>query len=100
MNVNHCRENGILITHGQHSTVKNSHVWRNALSNEYGNGNGWASGLSAARNGVAYATIRTILYGRTGERAYLLMKQMRLLLKIILSTIIIQPTSISPIQPT
>jgi parallel beta-helix repeat protein len=58
MNVNNCRENGILITHGQHSIVQNCHVWRNALSNEYGNGNGWASGLSAARNGVAYSTIR------------------------------------------
>ena len=58
MYVHHCKENGILITHGQHSTVESSRVWRNVLSNEYGVGNGWSSGLSAARNGVSYAIIR------------------------------------------
>src|SRR5574341_126759 len=33
--VHHSRENGILINHGQHSTVENSRVWRNVLNNEY-----------------------------------------------------------------
>ncbi len=56
--VHHSRENGILINHGQHSKVENSRVWRNVLNNEYGQAEDWSSGLSAARNGVTYATIR------------------------------------------
>jgi hypothetical protein len=56
--VHHCKENGILITHGHHSRVENSRVWRNALANEYGQADDWSSGLSAARLGVSYATIR------------------------------------------
>ncbi len=58
MYVHHCKENGILITNGHHSTVENNFVWRNVLSNEYGLGDGWSSGLSAARNGVSYSIIR------------------------------------------
>ncbi len=54
----HCMENGILITHGQHSTVQNSQVWRAALANEFAKRDDWASGLSAGRQGVTYATIR------------------------------------------
>lgn len=54
----HNRENGILISRGHNSIVENSLVWRNALSNEYGQGDIWASGLTAARSGVSYATIR------------------------------------------
>jgi len=56
--VHHCMKAGIFITQGQHSTVQNSRVWRNSLINEYGQSDLWASGLSAARYGVAYATIR------------------------------------------
>jgi hypothetical protein len=54
----HNRENGILISHGHNSIVENSIVWRNALSNEFGQGGNHASGLSAARNGVSYVTMR------------------------------------------
>lgn len=56
--VHHCRLAGIMINHGQHSTVQNSRVWRASLVNEYGQSNTWATGLSAARDGVSYATIR------------------------------------------
>lgn len=56
--VHHSIKAGIIISYGQHSTVQNSRVWRNSLTNEYGQGNAWASGLSAARHGVAYTTIR------------------------------------------
>jgi hypothetical protein len=54
----HNKENGILISRGQYSIVENSRVWLNALTNEYGQANSWSSGLSAARYGVSYATIR------------------------------------------
>ncbi len=54
----HCKENGILITHGQHSTVQNSRVWQAALANEFAKNDDWASGLSAGRQGVSFATIR------------------------------------------
>ncbi len=54
----HCKENGILISGGQHSTVQNSRVWQAALANEFAKNDDWASGLSAGREGVAYATIR------------------------------------------
>ncbi len=50
---------GIMISAGNHSIVQNSRVWRAALDNENGAmSSGWGTGISAARNGVAYATIR------------------------------------------
>jgi hypothetical protein len=54
----HNKENGIIITRGHNSTVENCLVWRNALSNEYGSQGYWSSGLTAARNGVSYVTMR------------------------------------------
>jgi hypothetical protein len=66
--VHHTNENGILITQGSHSTVQNSRVWRASLSNEYAQGSGWSSALSAARQGVSYATIRNnIVWEGWGE---------------------------------
>lgn len=56
--VHHTNSVGILISHGQNSTVENSRVWRAAFSNEYGRASSWGSGLSAARQGVTNATIR------------------------------------------
>jgi hypothetical protein len=58
MYVHHCKSSGILVSHGSHSTVQNSRVWRNSFANEYGQASSWGSGLSVARSGVAYATIR------------------------------------------
>jgi hypothetical protein len=49
---------GIIISQGQHSTVQNSRIWKNSMANEYGKAGTWGSGLSAARLGVTYATIR------------------------------------------
>jgi hypothetical protein len=54
----HCKENGILITHGQYSTVENSRVWKAAMANEFAKRDDWASGLSTGRQGVTFATIR------------------------------------------
>ncbi len=68
MYVHHNRENGILVIHGSHSTVENNLVARNVLSNEYGQGDNWSTGLSAARDGVSYATIRhNIVWENWGE---------------------------------
>jgi len=61
MFVHHSQEQGIIVSYGQYSIVENSRIWRNAISNEYGQGGGYASGLSVIRNGVAYATIRNNL---------------------------------------
>jgi hypothetical protein len=64
----HNRENGILISGGHNSTVENCRVWRNVLSNEYGQQGFNSSGLSAARNGVSYATMRhNIVWENWGE---------------------------------
>ena len=57
MYVHHNLGPGIIIGDGHHSTVQNSYVWRSGLSNEYGQGS-YQTGLSAARGGVSYATIR------------------------------------------
>ncbi|MGZ3746705.1 MAG: right-handed parallel beta-helix repeat-containing protein, partial [Pseudobdellovibrionaceae bacterium] len=66
MNVHHSWENGIIIQ-GDYNTVEDSMVWQTARQNLNGAGNGWSSGLSAARNtssaalkpGItSYATIR------------------------------------------
>ena len=66
--VHHCKENGILINHGKYSIVENSRIWRNVLSNEYGVQGYWSTGLSAARSGVQYATIRhNIVWENWGE---------------------------------
>ena len=66
--VHHCTLAGIVINHGKHSTVQNSRVWRNSLINEYGHSNSWASGLSAARDGVSNVTIRkNIVWENWGE---------------------------------
>jgi hypothetical protein len=54
--VHHSKAVGIYVSKGQHSTVKNSRVWRNSLSNEYGNAGAWGSGLTAGRSGVSYVT--------------------------------------------
>jgi Right handed beta helix region len=68
LNVHHNKENGIVIIHGSHSTVENSLIWRNVLSNEYGKGGNWSTGLSAARDGVTYATIRNnVVWENWGE---------------------------------
>jgi len=68
MYVHHCMQNGILINHGSYSIAERNRVWRNAFSNEYGDGNGWSSGLSAARDGVSNATIRNnIVWENWGE---------------------------------
>jgi hypothetical protein len=56
--VHHNQQAGIFITNGHNSIVENSRIWRNSFYNEYGKGNGNASGISAARFGVTYATIR------------------------------------------
>jgi hypothetical protein len=57
--VHHTDSAGIMISEGQGSIVQNSRVWRAALDNEYGDMSiGWATGISAARNGVSYAIIR------------------------------------------
>jgi hypothetical protein len=58
MYVHHNRENGILIMSGHNSTVENCLVWRNAISNEYANQGYWSGGLTAARSGVSYVTLR------------------------------------------
>jgi hypothetical protein len=58
MFIHHNQSTGILITGGYSSTVEDSRIWRNALSNEYGGGNAWGTGISAARSGVSFATIR------------------------------------------
>lgn len=64
----HNKENGILISRGHYSSVKNSLIWRNALSNEFGQGNNHSSGLSAARNGVTHARIsHNIVWENWGE---------------------------------
>lgn len=55
--VHHSLQPGIIISHGQHSIVENSRIWRNSLVNE-GGGSAWSSGISAGRDGVAYVTIR------------------------------------------
>jgi hypothetical protein len=68
MYVHHCKENGIIINHGHDSIVQNSRIWRNVLSNEYGNQGFWSTGLSAARNGVQNAIIRkNIVWENWGE---------------------------------
>ena len=68
MYVHHCKENGILINHGNYSIIQNSRVWRNVLSNEFGVQGYWSTGLSAARAGVQYATIRhNIVWENWGE---------------------------------
>jgi len=56
--VHHCEYNGIFVSLGHDSTVENSRIWRTSLSNEYEQGNGWSSALSAARLGVTYTTLR------------------------------------------
>jgi hypothetical protein len=56
--VHHSQQVGIFITNGHNSIVENSRIWRNSFYSEYGKGNGNASGISAARFGVTYATIR------------------------------------------
>jgi hypothetical protein len=58
MYVHHGQENGILIYKGHNSIVENSHVWRNALTNEYGQGGTWSSGLTIAGEGGSYNTLR------------------------------------------
>jgi hypothetical protein len=55
--VHHGKGPGVIISHGYHSIVENSRIWRNGLINEYGQASS-STGLSAARNGVSFATIR------------------------------------------
>ncbi|MGZ3802782.1 MAG: right-handed parallel beta-helix repeat-containing protein [Pseudobdellovibrionaceae bacterium] len=56
MNVHHSWENGI-IAQGDYSTVEDSMVWQAARQNFNAAGNGWSSGLSAARNHSSAALI-------------------------------------------
>jgi len=66
--VHHCKYNGIFIFQGHNSMVENSRIWRTSLSNEYGQGNGWSSALSAARQGVSNVTIRNnVVWENWGE---------------------------------
>jgi len=66
MNVHHCRENGIIVR-GDYGIVEYSRIWQSANRNETPNGNGWASGLSAARH-PDYVTLRgNIVYNNWGE---------------------------------
>ena len=67
INSHHHTQNGILIT-GDYSTVQNSVVWSNCMSNfEEGSLDNWASGLSAAR-APNHAVIRNnVVYGNWGE---------------------------------
>jgi hypothetical protein len=67
MYVHHNLGPGIFISHGRYSIVQNSYVWKNGLSSEYGREDG-QTGLSAARDGVSYATIRhNIVWETWGE---------------------------------
>lgn len=56
--VHHCMTAGIWIGKGHHSEVNNSRVWRTSLENEYRKSSTNSTGISAARDGVQYATIR------------------------------------------
>lgn len=60
--VHHSNQNGILIN-GDYGTVENSRVWRNSLSNEYALGNGYSSGLSAARDTTDGITDYAVMRG-------------------------------------
>ncbi len=66
--VHHNQQQGIFLTHGQYSIVENSRIYRNSLYNEYMKAGSNASGLSAARQGVSYATIRNnVVWENWGE---------------------------------
>jgi hypothetical protein len=56
--VHHCISHGIVISQGYYSIVENSRVWRNSISNEYGQAANWGAGISAFQSGVSFATIR------------------------------------------
>jgi parallel beta-helix repeat protein len=61
-------ENGIIIT-GNYSTVQNSDISYNCMSNENGiqTRSGWASGLSAARSPIGAMIKNNIVYNNWGE---------------------------------
>ena len=60
----HNQGNGILIA-GDYSTVQNSRVWRNVLSNEYGKAGRWDTGLSAARDTTNGITDNAVIRNNT-----------------------------------
>jgi len=70
-NVHHTYNNGILIK-GDYGIVEDSKVWQACYNNVNGNGGGWASGLSAARdnlNGITDNAImrRDTIFNNWGE---------------------------------
>ena len=54
MNVHHIWSVGV-ISNGDYNIVEDSQIWQASYSHANGNGGGWASGLSAARNGSSDA---------------------------------------------
>jgi len=76
MNVHHTWEVGVLIN-GDYNIVEDSKIWQAARQNLNGGGNGWSTGISAARNNgpealikgiTSYATIRrNKVYNNWGE---------------------------------
>ncbi len=58
MYVHHNLYVGILVTQGHNSTVEKSRIWWNSTMNIYGSGRSNGFGISAARNGVSFTTIR------------------------------------------
>jgi hypothetical protein len=57
LSVHHCKGGGIMIGYGHDSIVENSRVWRNSLTNEFGDADNWSAAL-AAQHGASYATLR------------------------------------------
>jgi hypothetical protein len=69
LNSHHHQQNGILVVGaGDHSVVQNCRVWSNCMTNvDGGSTDGWASGLSAARQPTGAVIRGNVVYGNWGE---------------------------------
>lgn len=66
INAHHNKEDGILVT-GDNSSVTNSEVWSNCLSNVNGSSSSWSAGLSAARYPNNAVLSNNVVHGNWGQ---------------------------------